>query len=180
MLSGRGRNSSGVTLVELLAAMALTGLLAAAILRVTVSEQRFLHDIESMIETRRAVRAGVGIPRHDLRAVAPESGGIYQMAAGMIEFRLALGSSVICRLDSARRRVGIPSRTAWSGLTSWVTAPRRGDTVLVFDGTWDSTLAPWEVHVLADDPSAGGICPVSTGFAGSAAEAGGEIGRAHV
>lgn len=164
------RSGRGYTLVELLAVIVLTGIVGTAVVRVTVGQHRYIDAMRRIIETRRAVREGVESPRYDLRAVSPMSGGIYAMAPQMVEFRSALGASVVCDMDGTRTLVHIPSRGAWSGLTAWLASPRRGDTVLVFDAT-DSGSTTWNVHVLATDPTAGGGCPESTGFTRSAAEA---------
>ncbi|HEY9516456.1 MAG TPA: prepilin-type N-terminal cleavage/methylation domain-containing protein [Gemmatimonadaceae bacterium] len=160
----------GYTLVELLVVVVLAGVVGAAVMRITVSQHRYLDAMRRIIETRRAVREGAEIPRYDLRAISPASGGIYAMAPQMIEFRSALGASVVCDMDYARTRVSIPSRGASSGLTAWIAPPRQGDTVLVFDAT-DSGITSWHAHVLAADPTFGATCPESTGFARDAVEA---------
>ena len=168
MLSRRG--ARGTTLVELLAVLVLLALVAAAIMRVTVGEQRFVDAVGRVIEARRAVLEGADIPRRDLREIAAASGGIYAMAADMVESRSPIGTSVICEVDSARTGVSIPGRDSWSALTSWVASPRQGDTVLVLDVASDSVPPVWRPHALAVDPLAGGICPVSSGLARSPAD----------
>lgn len=168
----RGRLSPGTTLVELLAVLVLLAMVGAAILRIAVGQQRFLDAVDRIIEARRTVREGVEIPRQDLRAISPASGGIYSMAADMVEFRSLTGVSVVCGFDSSRTLVSIPDRYAWNALTSWVASPRQGDTVLVFDAVRDSEPPVWRAHILAADPARGGICPVSGGFSRSSIEEG--------
>ena len=162
----------GTTLLELLVVLVLLTLVGGAILHVAVGQQRFLDAVERVMETHRTVREGVDIPRQELRAVAAASGGIYGMAADHVEFQLLIGASVICDLDSSRTTVAIPDRRSWSTLTSWVVAPREGDTVLVFDAATDSRAPRWWVHTLTTAPAAGGRCPVKSGLARTAAEEG--------
>ena len=166
----RGERARGTTLVELLAVLVLLAIVGGAIMRIAVGQQRFLDALERVIETRRTVREGVDTPRQELRAIAAASGGIYDMAGDMIEFRSLIGASVLCAVDSSRVTVSIPARAAWSALTSWVVSPREGDTLLVFDAASDSGPPLWRVHTLATAPAPGGLCPLASGFARSAAE----------
>lgn len=161
---------SGTTLVELLAVLALLAMVGGAIMRLAVGQRRFLDAAERVMETHRTAREGADIPRQELRAVAPATGGIYDMAAGRVEFRSPIGSSVLCGTDSSRTTVTIPDRLAWSALTSWIAAPREGDTVLVFDAVSDSALPVWRAHTLGTVPAPGGACPKATGLARTIAE----------
>jgi type II secretory pathway pseudopilin PulG len=165
----RAQRARGTTLVELLAVLVLLAIVGGAIMRVAVGQQRFLDALERVIETRRTAREGVDIPRQELRPVAAGSGGIYAMAGDMVEFRSLIGASALCTIDSSRTTVSIPDRGAWSALTSWVASPRERDTVLVFDAASDSVPPLWRVHTLASAPATGGLCPLASGFARTAA-----------
>ncbi|HET7553225.1 MAG TPA: prepilin-type N-terminal cleavage/methylation domain-containing protein [Gemmatimonadaceae bacterium] len=168
MLSGVLRR--GTTLVELLVVLVLLAIVGGATMHVAVGQQRFLAAVERVMEVHRTSREGADIPRQELRIMAPASGAIYGMAADRVEFRSLIGASVICEFDSSRTTVSIPGRLAWSGLTSWVVAPRERDTVLVFDAASDSTLPRWRVHTLATAPDPGGRCPTVSGLARTSAE----------
>jgi type II secretory pathway pseudopilin PulG len=177
----RARHAPGFTLAELLAAAVLLGAIGAAVLSVTLSQMRFHAAAAHGMEARRTVRTGLEILRTDLRALAPASRGIYALDANGLEFRALLGSSIICHIDAARTTVGIPPTGATLGVfTSWAVPPQRGDTVLVHLGSGsippdDRGSAPvpdeWRSYVLAADPSGGGICPTTSGFTRSPAEA---------
>ena len=168
MLSrARGRGS---TLLELLVVLVLLAMVGGAIMRVAVGQRRFLDAVQQVMETHRTAQEGADIPRQELRAVAAASGGIYYMAADRVEFRSVIGTSVLCDADSSRTTVSIPDRLAWSGLTSWIVAPREGDTMLVFDAASDSVPPRWRVHALATAPAPGGRCPVASGIARTTAE----------
>jgi type II secretory pathway pseudopilin PulG len=177
----RMRYYAGFTLAELLVAAVMLGVIGTAVLSVILAESRAHAAAAQRMDARRTVRTGAEVLRADLRAIATPAPGIYAIEADAIEFRSVMGSSVICHVDAARTRVGIPPTMAEEGaLTSWVVAPQRGDTVLVYSEKPGSEQeengsAPepggWHTHVLAEDPSGGGTCPTSTGFARSAAEA---------
>lgn len=160
----------GATLLELLVVLVLLAIVGGAIMRVTIGEERFLAAAQAVIATQRTAREGVDIPRQELRAVAPGTGGIYEMADDYFDFRSLLGSSVLCSFDLSRTTVSIPDRLAESGLTSWIAAPREGDTVLVFDADVDNAPPMWRVHTLVTAPAPGGSCPVATGLARTSAE----------
>lgn len=163
MLSRASRQ--GTTLLELLVVLVLLSMLGGAIMHVAVAQQRFLDAAERVVEARRTAREGADIPRQELRAVAPASGGIYDMAADYVEFRSLIGASVVCDIDSTRTRVSIPGRQAWSGLTSWVVPPREGDTLVVFDAASDSSPLRWRLHTLASAPAPVGHCAAASGLA---------------
>jgi hypothetical protein len=161
---------SGTTLLELLIVLVLLAMVGGAIMRLTVGEERFLAAVDEVTESQRTAREGADIPRHELRSVAPASGGIYEMADDHVDFRSLTGSAVLCNVDSSRTTVSIPDRFAWSALTTWVAAPREGDTVLVLDADIDGVPPMWRVHTLLTAPAPGGSCPTSTGLARSSAD----------
>lgn len=160
----------GTTLTELLVVLVLLVMVGGAIIRVAVGQQRFLGAVEQVMRMERTVREGVDIPRGELRAVVPGTGGIYQMAPNRVEFRAPVGSSVICAVDSTRTTIAIPARLSWSALSSWIASPRVGDTLLVFDAAIDSTPPGWRIHTLATELSPGGRCDVTTGLARTSSE----------
>jgi hypothetical protein len=139
-------------------------------MRLVVSQRRFLDAARVTMEIERSVREGAEIPRQELRAVSAASGGIYELADDHIDFRSLTASSVLCTVDSSRTVVSIPARLAWSALTSWIAAPREGDTLLVLDSSVDSVPPVWRVHKLQSVPILGGRCPVSTGLALTSAD----------
>lgn len=170
MLNSEGR--PGTTLIELLVVLVLLSLIAGAIMHVAIAQERLLDAVDQVTRSRRAARDGADIPREELRAVSPATGGIYGMDSSHVEFRALVGASALCQVDSARTTVAIPDRLSWSAITSWIASPREGDTVLVFDSTVDSAAPVWRVHTLASAPSPGGRCPAATGLARSSAEEG--------
>jgi type II secretory pathway pseudopilin PulG len=161
---------SGSTLLELLVVLVILAMVGGAIMHLTVGEERFLATLDEVTEMQRTVREGADIPRYELRSVAPASGGIYEAADDHVDFRSLTGSSVLCSVDSSLTTLSIPDRLAWSALTTWIAAPREGDTVLVLDADTDGVPPTWRVHTLLTAPAPGGSCPPSTGLARNSAD----------
>jgi prepilin-type N-terminal cleavage/methylation domain-containing protein len=166
---------AGFTLVELMLVIVLLGIVAGGMLAVIARQQRFYGGSSGIIDTRTAVREGIGVLQADLRVLAPDSGDIYAMSATSIDFRSAIGSSVVCSIDGTRTLVVVPPKVLASKvtLTSWVTDPQWGDTVLFFDpgsqaGTQDNQ---WVVRELRAAPTPSATCPTSSGLTTTAAEA---------
>ncbi len=156
----RYRSWRGFTLVEMLLGLVVSSVVAAAVLGVTIRQQRLAQALGAIINVRRAVREGADMLRYDLRAAAPRFGGVYALGPDFIEFRSSIGTSVACAIDSSRTAVVIPSRgTNGAALTTWVVAPDPGDTVLVLDDAASDSSVRWRPYVLATAPSRTGTCP---------------------
>lgn len=165
---------AGFTLVELMLVIVLLGIVAGGMLAVIARQQRFYGGSSGIIDTRSAVREGIGVLQSDLRALAPDSGDIYAMSSTSIDFRAAIGASVVCSIDPTRTLIVVPPTTLASHvkLTSWVGDPQWGDTLLFFDpgtkaGTADNK---WVKRELRATPTPVSTCPTSSGFTTTAAE----------
>jgi prepilin-type N-terminal cleavage/methylation domain-containing protein len=155
------------SLAELLVAIVLTGVIAATAMDVLARHLRFYAGEARRAAARAAVRQGGELLATELRALSPLDGDLYDAGPDHVDFRMLLGSSVLCVIAPARDAVVLPPLHADSkiGLTAWVAAPVRGDTALVLGDD-----ERWARHVLLDDPRAGARCPAATGFTQSAAE----------
>jgi len=164
----------GFSLAELLVAMVLACTIAAAAMDSVVRQQRWFADSARIAAARTSLAQGAAILSSDLRGVAPADGDLYLAQSDRVEFRMLIGASVLCTIPPARDAATLPPlRDAGGlGLTAWVSAPVRGDTMLVFDaGAPGPSDDRWSRHVLTADAAPGGPCPVATGFTASAAEA---------
>lgn len=169
MLTGR----RGFTLAELVVAIVIAGVLAAAVMDVVIRQQRFFAADARAAAMRAAVRQAADILSNELRPLTPRDGDLYAAAADHVDFRMLLGASVLCTIAAGRDGAVLPPTRAASalGLTAWVAAPVRGDTLLVLDaGARDPGDERWTRHVLTADPATHAPCPPATGFTGSAAE----------
>lgn len=152
---------SGVSLVELVVALTLFGVVATLILSVLRGQQRFHVGALEIIQTKRSTHQAVDLLYGELRAAS--GADIYAISDSSITFRATHGASHICAIDSGRASVTLPSATIAQtpGLSSFLAMPRAGDSLLVFDPGDGPTEDDdrWRAHVLTADP-AGGTCPL--------------------
>jgi prepilin-type N-terminal cleavage/methylation domain-containing protein len=165
---------AGVTLVELVVALTLFGLVATIMLSVLRGQQRFHIGSLEIIDTKRNVHQAAELLYGELRAAS--SADIYSISDSSISFRTAIGNSHICAIDSARSFITLPSTrtTRAAPLSAFLTLPRLGDSLLVFD-SGDTPAADddrWHPHVISSDR--GALCPLRPrGVASNATEAAG-------
>ena len=162
------------TLLELVIALVLACAIGTAAMRSLAGEQRIFSAAARRNTARAALHQAADVLTTDLRSLSPRDGDLYVAAPDHVEFRLLLGSSVLCTITPARDAATLPPTRAASalGLTAWVASPQAGDTLLVFDpggpGLGDDR---WTRHVLTSDPTPGAACPVASGLTSTAAEA---------
>lgn len=173
MLSTRRPPRRGLTLVELLVATALFGVIAGALLLLVARAEREAGRIGARAGARRATRDAASGLAHALRELAPGSGDLLVAGAGEVQLRATVAVSVLCGIDAARSTVVIvPPAGAGPALGSWLTAPRIADTVLFWaemSGTTEDSLVPaspgWRVSVLDADAASGATCDPAAGVA---------------
>ncbi|HJU90951.1 MAG TPA: prepilin-type N-terminal cleavage/methylation domain-containing protein [Gemmatimonadaceae bacterium] len=165
------KNRRGLTLIEVMIAMVLLGLVLTGLTTVIMQQQRFYGGTAEVLETRANVRQVADILPSELRAVSPADSDIYAMSATSIDYRASTGSSVVCTMNGPRTQLTIPPTTTASlnGTSAWLSPPLNGDSLLVYDQgpTQASADDSWTVHVLTADPAAGICLP----FTANAAEA---------
>jgi len=162
----------GFTLVEMLTVMVMLGVLVGAVAGLALRQQWFHHAVGLRLGVRRALHDAELLLRSELRELAPSRGDINALSPDRLDYRALIGVSVVCTADSTRTVIGIPARRSTaSSLTSWRSAPQQGDTILVYESALTPDSVQWHAHVLTAAPSAGGNCPVASGFSLSAADA---------
>ncbi len=169
----------GVTLVELLVALTLFGVVATIMLTILREQQRFHSGSLEIIDTRRSAQQAIDLLYGELRAIS--GADIYSMSDSSIAFRTAIGAAHLCAIDSGRASITIPSTrtTRVAPLSTFLALPRAGDSLLVFDGgdAPEPDDDRWHPHVLVADPG-GGACPRRPhGLASDAIEASGTAFR---
>jgi prepilin-type N-terminal cleavage/methylation domain-containing protein len=162
------------TLVELLIVVTVLGIVMVALTKVIVGQQRFYRGASEMIETQDNVRDAVDLLRSELRGISPRStdlnatGDITAMSRTSIRFFEPVASSVVCAIGANRTSVTSPPLRLASntGLTSWSSTPKQGDSVLVFDPSQTTSMSDdrWDAFTLSAVPTAGATCPTTTGF----------------
>ena len=159
----------GFTIVELIVAMVLFGIVMGAAMQVILKQQRFYRGAGELLEMRTGLRQGVVMLTSDLRAIYPADGDIYEWSRSKIGFRSVTGSSIVC-LRPTTTTVVIPPVTLVQNntLTTWLTPPVVGDSVLIYDegrevGNDDDLWRSHEITAVA--PVTGtNACASSTGF----------------
>jgi prepilin-type N-terminal cleavage/methylation domain-containing protein len=166
---------TGFTLVELLIVIVILAVVLTSVMTIFVQQQRFYSDSSAIIETRSSTRDAAYVLQSDLRSLSPKSGDIYAMGANFIEFRSQPGATVVCTIDASRTVITVPPLNVTTGaaLTSWLSAPTIGDTVLIFDpGSTPAAVSDtFNVYTLTAIPTANASCPTTTGLTTTAGEA---------
>jgi hypothetical protein len=166
---------AGFTLQELVVTLLLMGLVMGAMMAVLVRQQRFYRSTNDMVDARTNVRMAIAMVPADLRSVSSSDvrngTDIYTATASRFDFRTIVGSSVVCRKASATSIIIPPTDLErGSNLTTWLSPPVPGDSMLIFD---DSSAAGdyddhWKVYkVQTVTPTASGsafACNTSSGF----------------
>lgn len=152
----------GVTLVELLVVLALSGLAGAAGTAVLVRQQRFYAAAAGAVEQRVHLRDATTILPVELRALAPGAGDLVAYTDTSVDLRATIGVAVACdtvpggsALHLVPERGGVPyARSAFA------TAPEPGDVALVYDeGAADSDADDgWAERAIAEVARSASAC----------------------
>jgi prepilin-type N-terminal cleavage/methylation domain-containing protein len=166
---------AGFSLVEMLIVIVLLAVVMTSVMTIFVQQQRFYSDTAAIMQTRSSTRDAAYVLQSDLRALSPRNLDIYSMGSNFIEFRSQPGASVVCTIDVSRQLLTVPPLNVATGsaLTSWLTPPEAGDTLLIFDpGTVPGAAGDtFRVYTLTAAPTAAASCPNATGLTTTAGEA---------
>jgi len=164
---------SAFTLLELMAVVVVSATLLGSALPLLLRQQRHVLATADASSLRRSAHHGASSIAYEMRHLATHAGDLSLATPTAFEFRSWSGTGVVCTVDSTRTRLSVPPLTLSSraALTTWVAAPRSGDSVLVFDsgrrpGPEDDR---WRAYELAADATPA-RCPESSGFVASASE----------
>jgi len=165
----------GFSLVELLMVIVLFGLVLAMLMKVIVGQQRFYRGAADITENRSNVRDAIDLLQGELRTLSPSSGEILGMSSTSIDFLAPIASTMVCVVNPALKQLIVPpiKLATKTGLTSWISPPVVGDTLVILDlGRRDGTADDkWVGNILLQNPASGQTCPNSTGLTTTAAEA---------
>lgn len=129
MLGGR----RGASLVELLVALALFGIVGVATLRSLDRQSRFHRGILAILESRAQHAAAHEAMAVELRSASASAGDIGRLSDSAIVFRLPVGSGVACNVASGAIDLAPDSVAAGQSFARARTAPQAGDTAWIFD-----------------------------------------------
>lgn len=161
----------GFSLVELLIALTVLGVVGGALTTAIVRQQRITARSAAQIDVRNQGRITVGTLASELRGISSIGGDIAAMGDRTITFRATVGTSVVCAISGARTTVDIPTERQLTGghlLTSFLD-PTSAQPLTTTDTAWvlNPTLAianPWDsVRVTSIATNASGACPSGAG-----------------
>ncbi len=152
------RGNRGLTLVELLVAVVVAGVVMASIFAVLVSNQRIYAVQSEKIIGQQTIRAGAEIMATELREMSIAGGDLIAMGADEVTFRAGRAFAVACNVGVAS---GVLTARAWPGAGAFAS----GDSTFVFsDG--DPELSSDDVWLLGTTSSvnnapSGTLCGVA-------------------
>ena len=125
------RRRAGFTLVELMVAVVLVGIVIGTLVNVIVRQQRFYRGATDVIDTRSQTRQAINLLPGDLRMLSSRLGDIKVMTDSSILLDATVGTGVACRVGV--QSVSLPPMNAARGrFTSWTSPPRVGDDIHIF------------------------------------------------
>ena len=166
--SGTRRARAGLTLIELIIAMTMFALVGGILISVLLRQQRFQRAVADVADTRGRMRDVATIIPTDLRGVSSIGGDLLSVGLNALQFRAAVGTSVLCRYAAANV-IELPPKVLASGnvLTSWINPPQPGDVLYMYN---DGALAgnaddSWTPFTITDTTSAVNTtwCPAAGG-----------------
>ena len=95
------RNSKGFTLVELMIAATVTGIMGVALTQMLIHNSRFVAHIEAMMNARQVARAAMNVMGAELAMVS--NGGLSLASPTSITLRVPYAFGIIC--DQATQRI---------------------------------------------------------------------------
>ena len=168
-MPSRVRNRHGVTLIEIMIAVTLLGIIGSILTAVLVRQQRFHRAVAQVTDARARMRDIATILPTDLRSISTAGRDILGISDTSIQFRAFVGSAIVCDYEGPTI-IELPPQELASGnvLASWINPPQPNDIAYLYDsgteaGNVDDTWATFSVVDTASAAEAG-WCPTSRGF----------------
>ena len=153
----------GFTLVEFMIVIVILGAVTATLVGMLNKQQRFYHGARELLATRSHLREAGQVLLTDLRPITPASNDVYTWSDNGIAFRAFTGSSIACRIVTASNQIILPptSLRRNNTLSSWITTPESGDSVLIYDEgpnieASDDFWRPYQINAVAGVTAAAG------------------------
>jgi hypothetical protein len=123
----------GTSLVELLVALALFGIVGIATLRSLDRQARFHAGVLTILEARSQHAAAHEAMATELRSLSSAGGDITRLSDSAIVFRLPVGSAVACAIAPDTIYLAPDTVAAGQVLAGFRVTPQPGDTAWLFD-----------------------------------------------
>lgn len=153
----------GASLVELLAALVLFGIVGTATLRSLDRQARFHSGILAILESRSQHAAAHEAVAVELRGASTAAGDIGRLSDSSIVFRLPVGTGVACAITGGAIDLAPDSVAGGQLYARFRTAPQAGDTAWLFDEGVTDTASDdaWVGMPLTAVARSSGRCPGS-------------------
>jgi prepilin-type N-terminal cleavage/methylation domain-containing protein len=116
----RRRGRPGMTLIEIMIALVLLGIVGGVLMRVIMRQQRFYQGVNQIMTQRGQLRQATAVLPIDLRSVSSVGGDILAAYDSSMDFMVNVGTGVVCQVMSNARVAMPPVPLAGSQtLTSW-------------------------------------------------------------
>jgi prepilin-type N-terminal cleavage/methylation domain-containing protein len=148
LIHGVGVRRGGVTLVELIVALAISGVVLSLITSISVRQQRIYADLADAAALSGQLREAAAILPTDLRGAASSSGDIRSGEARdtAIEFRGTIASAVVCDTTASGVLLA-PAGSGVTGFASFLIPIEAGDTAWVYSAR--EALDEWRPYRVA-------------------------------
>lgn len=169
------RRRVGASIMELMIALVIFGLVMAGVTSAIVEQTRFQAGAARVVGSQRSMRHIGDLLPSELRALGTGAGDIYAMGPSSVDLRVTTGSSVVCSISGGRTSVTIPPVQLATAvpLTAWRDVPLAGDSVFIFDEGASTARNDdtWRRYRLTAAATTAGTCATATGFTRTAGEA---------
>lgn len=140
----------GFSLVEIMVALVLLGIVATGIMTVVMRQQQFYRSATEVIDTRQQIRQAAAVVPVDVRGVSSVGGDILNMSDSALDVRGNIGSALIC--SHTANTVTVPPLNLANGkyFTTYLTRAKPHDAMLIFDDVGPGTADDiWGVYYIS-------------------------------
>ncbi len=149
------RHRDGLTLVEMLIAMTIGGLVLSIVASVSLRQQRVFGEIGERNAVRAQLREGGAVVPMDLRSASALLDDVREARDTSLELRATIASGVVCE-TTAGAVIAMPAIGGVTALSGFQTAPAAGDTAWILG---DASTDVWTAHrITIASTVAGGHC----------------------
>jgi prepilin-type N-terminal cleavage/methylation domain-containing protein len=108
-------NRRGMTLVEVMIALVLLGIVSGVIMRVVLRQQRFYQGVNEIMTQRGQLRSGTSVLPVDLRSLSSIGEDILAVSDSAIEFDMNIGTSFVCETVVGGKVMVLPPKSTGKG-----------------------------------------------------------------
>lgn len=140
----------GFSLIEIMVALVLLGIVATGIMTVVMRQQQFYRSATDVIDTRQQIRQAAAVVPVDVRGVSSVGGDILAMSDSALDVRGNIGSGIVC--SHTANSITIPPLNLAKSryFTTFLTRPKLHDVIIIFDDkTAGNQDDDWTVNTIS-------------------------------